>query len=62
MVHLNAIGFDDLTVVGTGVNYLYDGRIVTVIWDAPFAAGEKRVIEVKYNIIEPVTWRGFIIF
>jgi len=54
---LHAVDFLDVAVRdadGLAVNYQYDGNELVINWLKPFAAGEKRRVEVSYRVIEPV--------
>jgi aminopeptidase N len=53
---LDAVDFDDLSVRDLNdhtVNWQYDGRKLTITWEAPFAAQESRQVEVAYRVVAP---------
>jgi aminopeptidase N len=52
---LNAVGFLDLIVTGAkGLDYLYDGKELTLKWDSAFEPQEKRQVTISYKVIDPV--------
>lgn len=53
---LDAVDFEDLSVRDLGdhvLNWQYDGRKLIISWETPFAAQERRQIEVAYRVIAP---------
>lgn len=36
-------------------HYHYDGRVLTLVWEQGFQAGEERTVELEYTVVDPVT-------
>lgn len=59
---LNAVAFADVTAFdpdGRPLVAPYDGEVLRVTWDEPFAAGEERRVAVRYRVARPVTGLHF---
>lgn len=52
---LNAVDFLDVKVPGSGHKHSYDGNTLEIVWDKPFAKGERRELEITYRVEKPVT-------
>ena len=55
---LDAVDFEDLSVRDLGDNSLdwqYDGRKLIITWDTPFAAQERRQVEIAYRVVSPTS-------
>ena len=54
-VSLNAVGFLNLVVTGSGVTSLYDGKEIRVCWSEPFALEECRLVRFQYEVVHPIS-------
>ncbi len=57
-IELHAVDFQDVRVAdpeGRALEFTYDGRILKVTWEHPFAAGESRRLAVSYAVEKPAT-------
>ncbi|MEZ4712510.1 MAG: M1 family aminopeptidase [Caldilineaceae bacterium] len=56
-IKLNALDFEAVQVTdpdGNALRWQYDGQLITVRWQQPFAAGEERRLRVAYAVTNPV--------
>ncbi|MCZ6806102.1 MAG: M1 family aminopeptidase, partial [Deltaproteobacteria bacterium] len=56
---LDAVGLEDVTIIGDELGGRYDGEIVHLSWSSPFARGEERKVEVRYRVTNPITGMSF---
>ena len=60
-LELDAIDFEIAAVTAIGskeggdLTYSYDGNKIKILWDKPFALGEKRDVAVKYKVTKPIS-------
>ncbi|KAI8895389.1 hypothetical protein BC833DRAFT_529515 [Globomyces pollinis-pini] len=54
-ITLNAVSFFNLSVEGAGVSHYYDGEVLNLNWNTPFASHESRSVKISYSIIEPIS-------
>lgn len=54
---LNAEEFENVKVTsvdGEQISYRYDGHLIRLQWEAPFAANAERKVLIEYDIVDPI--------
>ena len=53
-VSINAVGFLNVQITGDVSSWDYNGSLITIHWETPFAPLEARSLSISYKVVRPV--------